>query len=30
MLMPATMGEWDPTLSAGARVMVGQGLGTLT
>jgi hypothetical protein len=30
MLMPAAMGAWDSSLSPGARVAVGQGLGTLT
>jgi phosphatidylserine decarboxylase len=30
MLLPASMAAWDPALSAGARVTVGQGLGTLT
>jgi phosphatidylserine decarboxylase len=30
MLMPAAMGTWDPSLSPGTPVAVGQGLGTLT
>ena len=30
MLMPAAMGAWDSALAPGARVAVGQGLGTLT
>jgi phosphatidylserine decarboxylase len=30
MLLPATMGAWDPAVAVGARVRVGQGLGTRT
>jgi phosphatidylserine decarboxylase len=29
MLLPPGMGEWDSTLSAGTRVVVGQGMGSL-